>query len=81
MLACNLELFYMSWDDIKSNGVKDKDKYRGEKKSASLQSFYNSQNYIHKLIAYFGFTPLAKSKIRENLDGADIQKYLENLTK
>lgn len=81
MLSYNLELMFMSWDDIKQNGVKDEDKYRGQKKSASLQSFYNSQNYIHKLISYFGFTPYAKSKIRENQDAGDVAKYLESLTK
>lgn len=81
MLSFNLDLMFMSWDDIKTNGVKDEDKYRGQKKSASLQSFYNAQNYIHKLISYFGFTPMAKSKIKAETDAGDVAKYLESLTK
>lgn len=80
MLSFNLDLMFMSWDDIKLNGVKDEDKYRGQKKSASLQSFYNAQNYIHKLISYFGFTPASSAKIKDSNDLKDINTYIKTLT-
>ena len=79
MLSFNLDLLFLSYDDIKSNGVKDEDKYRGQKKSASLQTFYNAQNYIHKLIAYFGWTPLSMMKIKGE-DTKDVDKYIAALT-
>jgi len=81
LLALNLDVLFKSVDEMKSKGMTENDKYRGEKKSGAMQAFFNSQNYIHKLIASFGFTPAAKSKIRENQDAADVAKYLENLTK
>lgn len=81
MLAFNLEVLFKSMDEMKDKGMTEVDKYRGEKKSAAMQSFFNSQNYIHKLIASFGFTPAAKSKIKENQDAGDVQKFLEELTK
>lgn len=81
MLAFNLDVLFKSMDEMKEKGFSEEDKYRGQKKSAATQSFFNAQNYIHKLIASFGFTPAAKSKIRENQDAVDVQKYLEELTK
>ena len=81
ILSMNLEVLFQSVDEMKEKGMSEVDKYRGEKKSAAMQSFFNSQNYIHKLLASFGFTPAAKSKIRENTDKADVQKFLEDLTK
>lgn len=81
LLSFNLEVMFKSMDEMKEKGMGEVDKYRGEKKSAAMQSFFNSQNYIHKLISYFGFTPMAKSKIKSETDAGDIQKYLENLTK
>lgn len=81
LLALNLEVLFKSVDDMKENGLKKTDKYHGEQKSSSMQAFFNAQNYIHKLIASFGFTPAAKSKIRENTDKQDVQKFLEELTK
>lgn len=81
LLALNLEVLFKSVDEMKDKGMTETDKYRGEKKSGAMQAFFNSQNYIHKIIASFGFTPSSKSKIRENQDAADVAKYLENLTK
>ena len=81
LLAMNLEILFKSMDEMKEKGMSETDKYRGEKKSGALQAFFNSQNYIHKLIASFGFTPAAKSKIRENTEEADVKKFLEGLTK
>ena len=81
ILSMNLEVLFQSVDEMKEKGMTEVDKYRGDKKSASMQAFFNSQNYIHKLLASFGFTPAAKSKIRENTDKADVQKFLEDLTK
>lgn len=81
LLALNLEVLFKAVDEMKDKGMTETDKYRGEKKSGAMQAFFNSQTYIHKLIASFGFTPAAKSKIRENQDAADVAKYLENLTK
>lgn len=81
MLALNLEVLFKSVDELNEKGMTETDKYRGEKKSGALQAFFNSQNYIHKILGFFGFTPAAKSKIRENSDKADVQKFLEELTK
>ena len=60
-------------------GIVGKDEYRGEKKSTQLSAFLASQNNVSKLIDKFGWTPLGKSKIRENSDKQDVQKLLENL--
>lgn len=79
LLAFNLEVLFDSMKEMKEKGMTETDKYRGEKKSTGLQSFFNAQNYITKILAQFGFTPAAKSKIRENTDKADVQKLLENL--
>lgn len=81
LLAMNLEVLFKSVDEMKEKGMSETDKYRGEKKSGAMQAFFNSQNYIHKLIANFGFTPAAKSKIRENTEEGEVKKFLENLTK
>lgn len=81
MLVFNLDILFRSMDEMKEKGMSDTDKYRGEKKSAAMQSFFNAQNYIHKILANFGMQPMAKSKIKDNADKLDAQKYLENLTK
>ena len=81
LLAMNLEVLFKSVDEMKEKGMSETDKYRGEKKSGAMQAFFNSQNYIHKLIANFGFTPAAKSKIHENTEEGEVKKFLENLTK
>lgn len=80
MLAMNLDVLFKSVDEMKEKGMTETDKYRGEKKSGAMQAFFNSQNYIQKLIANFGFTPSAKSKIRETQSAQDIARYLEALT-
>lgn len=80
LLAMNLEVLFNARDEMKDKGLTENDKYHGEKKSGSLQAFFNAQNYIHKLIASFGFTPMSKSKIKDNTDVNDVQKYLESLT-
>lgn len=79
LLVFNLEVMFNAIDDMKQNGMTKTDKYHGEQKSSSMQAFFNAQNYIHKLIASFGFTPSSKSKIRENVEKGDVQKLLENL--
>lgn len=79
LLVFNLEVLFSAIDDMKENGLKKTDKYHGEQKSSSMQAFFNAQNYIHKILANFGMQPMAKSKIKENSDKADVQKLLENL--
>lgn len=83
ILAGNLVVMYKSMKDIVNDkvGVVGNDKYRGEKKSTQLQAFMAAQHNVNTLINEFGWTPKAKSKIRENQDSKDIAKYLENLTK
>ena len=81
LLAMNLEVLFESKKEMKEKGMSENDKYRGEKKSSSLQAFFNAQNYIHKLIGNFGFTPISSSRIKENKDERDVVKYLEELTK
>lgn len=56
-----------------------KDNYRGEKKSTELTAFMSAQTNVMKILGIFGLTPLGKSKIRENSDAADVNKYLQNL--
>lgn len=80
LLALNLDVMFKAVDEMREKGMTENDKYRGEKKSGAMQAFFNSQNYIHKLIASFGFTPSSKSKIRETQTSADIARYLEGLT-
>ena len=81
LLVFNLEVLFRSIDDMKENGVKKIDKYHGEQKSSSMQAFFNSQNYIHKILSNFGMQPMSKSKIKDNQDALDVKKYLEDLTK
>ena len=80
-LAGNLTIMHKAMDAIAVEGgdIKGKDNYRGEKKSTELSAFLASQNNVIKLANIFGFTPMGKSKIRENTDAADVQKYLQNL--
>ncbi len=79
LLAMNLKILFDSMEEIKEKGMTDVDKYRGEKKSSAMQAFWAAQNYIHKILASFGFTPASRSRIKENQDKADVQKFLENL--
>lgn len=80
MLAFNLDILYKSVDEMKEKGsLTDVDKYRGEKKSSSLQAFFNAQAYVHKILNSFILTPMSKSKIREKTDDIDIKEYLEEI--
>lgn len=79
LLAFNLEILYKSVDEMKDKGLTDVDKYRGEKKSSSLQAFFNAQGYVHKILNSFAFTPMAKSKIREKESEVDLKEYLEQI--
>ena len=79
LLAMNLKVLFDSVKEVKAKGMTDTDKYRGEKKSSAMQAFWAAQNYIHKILASFGFTPASRSRIKENQDKADVQKFLENL--
>lgn len=80
-LAGNLTIMNKAMKTIAYEGgdIKGKDNYRGEKKSTELSAFLASQNNVIKLANIFGFTPMGRSKIRENTDAADINKYLQNL--
>ena len=81
VIAGNLTIMVQAMNDIVSGKAEivGKDEYRGEKKSTQLSAFLASQNNVSKLIDKFGWTPLGKSKIRENSDKQDVQKLLENL--
>lgn len=81
LLAMNLKILFDSMNEIKEKGMTDVDKYRGEKKSSAMQAFWAAQNYIHKILASFGFTPASRSRIRENQDKADVQKFLEEIVR
>ena len=83
IIAGNLVIMTQAMNDILSGevGIVGKDEYRGDKKSTQLSAFLASQNNISKLVDKFGWTPSAKSKIRESQDAADVAKYLESLTK
>lgn len=83
MIAGNLTIMVEAMKDIVSKevGIVGKDNYRGDKKSTQLSAFLTSQNNVSHLIDKFGWTPAAKSKIRENTDKQDVQRFLEELTK
>ena len=83
VIAGNLTIMTKAMKDIVNDtaGIVGKDEYRGDKKSTQLSAFLASQNNISKLVDKFGWTPSAKSKIRESQDAADVAKYLESLTK
>lgn len=81
LLAYNLDVMFKSIDEMKDKGMTETDKYRGEKKSGAMQAFFNSQNYIHKIIASFGLTPGSSAKIKNSGEEADMKKLLEDITK
>lgn len=81
MIAGNLVIMCEALDEIVKTGIVGKDNYRGEKKSTALQAFITSENTITNLVKEFGWTPSSKSRIRENTDKADVQRFLEELTK
>lgn len=83
VLAGNLTIMTKAMKSIAYEGgdIVGKDNYRGEKKSTQLSAFLAAQQNVLKILNTFGFTPLGKSKIRDNNDAADALKLLENLTK
>lgn len=83
VLAGNLTIMTKAMKSIAYEGgdIVGKDNYRGEKKSTQLSAFLAAQQNVLKILNTFGFTPLGKSKIKENNDAADVQKLIENLTK
>jgi len=81
LLALNLDVMFKAVDEMKDKGMTETDKYRGEKKSGAMQAFFNSQNFIHKILANFGMQPMAKSKIKDSHDKLDAEKYLKSLIK
>ena len=83
VLAGNLTIMTKAMKSIAYEGgdIVGKDNYRGEKKSTQLSAFLAAQQNVLKILNTFGFTPLGRSKIKENTDVADVQKLIENLTK
>lgn len=81
LLAMNLEIMYKSMDEIRNKGLANgvDQRYQGAK-SAAMQAFFNSQNYVHKIISNFGFSPMSKSKMRENKEKIDVDKFIQDLT-
>lgn len=81
LLALNLDVMFKAVDEMKDKGMTETDKYRGEKKSGAMQAFFNSQNFIHKILANFGMQPMAKSKMKDTHDKLDAEKFLNSLIK
>lgn len=81
LLALNLDVMFKAVDEMKDKGMTETDKYRGEKKSGAMQAFFNSQNFIHKILANFGMQPMAKSKMKDTHDKLDAEKFLKTLIK
>lgn len=81
VLAGNLVIMTKAMKSIAYEGgdIVGKDNYRGEKKSTQLSAFLATQTNVIKLITAFGWTPMGKSKIKENTDAQDVQKYLQSL--
>ena len=81
VLAGNLVIMTKAIDNIikDKDGIVGQDNYRGEKKSTSLSAFLATQHNVLKILNTFGWTPMGKSKIKENADASDVQKYLEQL--
>ena len=81
VLAGNLVIMNKALTSLTSGqvGLVGQDAYRGEKKSTELTAFMSAQTNVMKILGIFGLTPLGKSKIRENTDAQDVNKYLHNL--
>lgn len=81
LLAQNLEIMVKSAEALnKEDGMTDDDKYHGKKKSAPLQTYFQAQGYINNILTSFGLNPMAKSKMKQNQEEVDVEKYLEALT-
>ena len=83
IIAGNLTIMTKAMNELvnEESQIVGKDKYRGDKRSVQLGAFLAAQSNVAKLVEKFGWTPLGKSKIRENSTAADLQKYFEELTK
>ncbi len=79
LLVFNLDILFDSVNDIRDKGLNKEDRYRGDKKNASVSAFFNAQNHINKILGSFGFNPLSSSKIKNNSDKVDVQKLIEDL--
>jgi len=81
VLAGNLVIMNKALTSLTSGqvGLVGNDHYRGEKKSTELTAFMSAQTNVMKILGIFGLTPLGKSKIRENSDAGDVNKYLQTL--
>ena len=81
LLAQNLEVMVKSSAEMnKEGGMLDDDRYHGAKKSAPLQTYFQAQGYINNILTSFGLNPMAKSKMKQNNQEVDVEKYLESLT-
>lgn len=81
LLATNLEIMVKSSEEIsKDNGMVDKDKYHGQKKSAPLQTYFQAQGYVNNILSNFGLTPMSKSKMKQNTQEINVDDFLQNLT-
>lgn len=81
LLANNLEIMVKSAAEMsKEDGLTDDDRYHGKKKSAALQTYFQAQGYVASILTSFGMNPMAKSKMKQNQEEVDVEKYLEALT-
>ena len=80
-LAGNLTIMTKAMKSIAYEGcdIVGKDNYRGEKKSTQLSAFLAAQQNVLKILNTFGWTPMGKSKIKENKDTMDAAKLIESL--
>lgn len=81
VLAGNLVIMNKAMTSLTSGeaNLVGNDHYRGEKKSTELTAFMAAQTNVMKILGIFGLTPLGKSKIKENTDAQDVNKYLQSL--
>lgn len=82
ILAGNLVIMNKAINNIATDadGIVGKDNYRGEKKSTSLSAFLAAQTNVIKILNSFGWTPMAKSKMKQNQEDVNIEDFIEKLT-
>lgn len=81
MLAQNLSIMNDAYNNMKDNGLCDKDKYHNvTKANAYTNTFFTAQTRVSNILGQFGFTPSSKAKIKKDKEDVNIQSFLDELT-
>jgi phage terminase small subunit len=79
MLANMVDIMDKAYSHIEQEGLTKDNKYFGKQQSSALTTYLNAQNYVAKLIAGFGLTPLSASKIKKGKEEVNAEDFLNNL--